>query len=114
MAGKLFSKLLEINMLSLRERYDDADALWGESATAYKCDPSAPVVSIPVLIDLIENWQYQACEGTAVETDFYKLTEAVKAKLALEYVQRTKPDEDTVWGISDYMELDQVKDTYAR
>jgi hypothetical protein len=111
-AEKLFSKLVEINMLSLLERYDDADACWGTSARAYTYDPGAPVVAIPVLIDLLDNWQYQSCEGMAVETDFYKLTVEIQNRLAREYVRRTRDYTDTVWGIDDYAELNGIKGAY--
>lgn len=114
MAGKLFSKLVEINMLSLLERYGDADKEWGTSAKAYTYDPYAPVVSVPVLIDLLDNWQYQSCEGVAAETDFYKLTETIQNKLAREYVRRMRPYTDTVWGIDDYSELDRIKGAYEQ
>lgn len=113
MAGKLFSKLLETNMLSLRARYD-ADARWGAREQAYTYDRAAPVVAIPVVIDLLDNWQYQACEGVAVETDFYKLTVEIQNRLAREYVRRTKPYEGTVWGIDDYAELDRITGAYVR
>jgi hypothetical protein len=114
MAEKLFANLLRFNMISLRERYDDADEHWGKTAITYEFDGEAPIVSIPVVIDLLDNWQYQACEGAAAETDFYKLTEVVKARLALAYVKKTRPYEDTVWGIDEYSELDTVKDAYVR
>ena len=108
MAGKLFAKLVEVNMLSLLERYDDAEVCWGVTAKSYTYDPFAPVVSMPVVIDLLDNWQYQASEGVAVETDFYKLTVEIQNKLAREYVRRTRPYTETVWGIDNYSELEGI------
>lgn len=102
----LFYKLLEINLLSLGQRYEDIKD-WSQDSESYKYDPKAPVVSIPILIDLLDNWQYQACEGCANETDFYKLTEKIQDTLSRMYVKINKRHE-TVWGIDTYKELEDI------
>lgn len=101
---KLHSLLTHINMISLHERYEDVKD-WQESADKYEYDKLAPVVDIPTLIDFIDCWEYQSCEGIGNETAFYKMMSEIKKQLALVYVKRMGKAE--YWGISEYSEIKQ-------
>jgi len=103
---RLYDLLLNINLLSLGCRYgEDQTKDWTTEPDRYKYDNKAPVVKIPALINLIDNWMYQACEGVASETDFYKLMQDIKSKLALAYIDQQQKDKKTYWGIDSYEEL---------
>lgn len=104
---RFYTLLLNINLLSLGCRYgEDEIKDWTTQPDVYKYDNQAPIVTIPVLINLIDNWSYQACEGVAAETDFYKLIQQLKSKLALAYIDQVQRDQKTYWGIDSYTELE--------
>ena len=96
---RLHGKLVELNALSLFERYGDK-----VDTSAYIYDINSPVVSIPMLLDLLRCWMYQSCEGVAVESDFYKLIELLAGKLAIEYIGNQR---ETIWGIDSYNDIPQ-------
>jgi hypothetical protein len=99
---RFYSLLLQINLVSLGQRYEDIKD-WTTDANKYKFDKLSPVVSIPALVNLISNWEYQSCEGIANETDFFKMIVEIKKELALLYLKR---DEIKYWGIDKYSELE--------
>ena len=99
---RFFYLLTNVNMVSLGQRYDDIDS-WGDEAKNGEYDKNAPIVKIPFLIRLMDNWTYQSCEGLAEETDFYKLIQELKSKLAFYFLEKNHPVE--AWGVDSYEEI---------
>lgn len=103
MAEKFFKRMLNLNVFSLAERYEENtfDKVSEDNET-YKYDDNAPILEIPALIKLIENWQYQSCEGNAENTQVYILFEVLKNELAVFYATKNLKG---YWGVNDYSDI---------
>ena len=92
---RLAQDMFDLNCLSVNERYGE-----GQAAEFRTLDfeyrfklPGSRVV----MLKAIECWQYQSCEGEAINHPLYKLMEGVKLEMALTIVHDLPEYDQAEW-----------------
>lgn len=82
----IFKALAELNIQSLKERYDDIDDMIGEVDYVTGCDIWEPIVYGVIkpwhyqVLKSLDCYLYQSCEGKCYETPLYKALEKLRDK----------------------------------
>ena len=98
-AGIVFDQLLNLNRLSLKQRYEDAKSMF------FKVDRSKAVWFSRQLghddyqlLKSLNCFLYQSCEGKASKTELYKTIDAISNNFAHSLVAKTRGYETANWN----------------
>ncbi len=98
-AGIVFDQLLELNRLSLKERYEDAESMF------FEVDRSKAVWFSKQLghndyqlLKSLNCFLYQSCEGNANKTDLYKTIDCIANNYSSYLVTKSTEYQNATWG----------------
>lgn len=98
-AGIVFDQLLELNRLSLKSRYEDAESMF------FDVDRSKAVwLSRQLghndyqLLKSLNCFLYQSCEGNANKTDLYKTIDSIANNYSSDLVTKSIEYQNATWG----------------